>query len=206
MGKFEVTNEQYRIFKPDHNSKSFNDISLNEPNQPAVYVNWIDANEFCRWLNKNIRGNFRLPNESEWEYACRAETKTPWHWGDDPNMACEYSNIAGLESKPFLNVFATCECNDEQIAASPVGSYKPNGFGLYDMIGNVWEWCQDNHSESYWGAPGDGSVYESKMELSRVYRGGSWEYKQPPPRAALRNSSPPSTKLSTLGFRCVRDN
>ena len=205
IGKYEVTNEQYRTFKIDHNSRNFRDMSLDDPDQPAVYVNWNDATEFCRWLNSNIRGNFRLPSESEWEYACRAGTKTPWHWGDDPHKACEYSNIAGLESKPYLSIYATCDCNDNYVGSSPVGSFNPNDFGLFDMLGNVWEWCYDNHSENYWGAPEDGSVYESRMELRRVYRGGSWEYKMPPPRSALRNSSPPSTKLSTLGFRCVRD-
>ena len=150
IGKYEVTNAQFRRFRSGHDSKSYEGKSLNGDKQPAVYVSWDDAKAFARWLTNKSGGRykFRLPTEAEWEYACRGGTRTARFWGDDPDDACRYANVHDLTSKR-VNKFNWTHhnCNDGYAVTSPVGSFESNDFNLYDMLGNVDEWCEDLYDE-----------------------------------------------------------
>ncbi|MFM6058178.1 MAG: formylglycine-generating enzyme family protein, partial [Microcystis aeruginosa] len=138
---------------------------------PVENVSWLDAVEFCQRLSKMTKKQYRLPSEAEWEYACRAGTTTPFHFG-----ATLTSNLANYDARER---FAEEPAGEYRSETTPVGQFPPNGFGLYDMHGNVWEWCQDDFQENYQGAPNDGSPWQekSKKQQNQAYkalRGGSW--------------------------------
>ena len=166
MGKYEVTNGQYRCFKPNHDSKQYQRGSLNRESQPVVSLSWHDAMALCKWLGERADVDVRLPTEAEWEYACRAGAATRYYWGakSDPR----YCNFAG-ESVSFEREQA--RSNDRYTVSAPVGRFKPNAFGLYDTLGNVWEWCLDG-KRSYSYAP----VADPRGPQTgqHVLRGGSW--------------------------------
>jgi formylglycine-generating enzyme required for sulfatase activity len=208
MGKTEVTNAQYRQFKIDHVSKEHRGFSLNRDDQPVVYMSWHDAKAFAKWLNEqnHKRYHFRLPTEAEWEYACRAETTTAQYWGDDPNKACEYANVGDLTAEREWSYWEVNNCEDGYEVTAPVGSFTPNAFGLYDMLGNVFEWNEDiygkdayrNHQRNNPVFTGDGSY--------RVIRGGCWYSWPAGVRCAGRSDHPPNGRDRDyfLGLRLVR--
>ena len=206
MGKYEVTNTEFRKFRPNHNSKSFDFHYLNSNNQPVVYVSWIDAKAFARWLTQQHGGQyeFRLPTESEWEYACRAGTKTARFWGNNLDNACSYANIADRKAKAEWSYWTAHDCDDGHAAAAPVGSYRPNSFGLHDMLGNVWEWCEDIYSRNAYSKHERNNPVNTKGSSSRVYRGGSWSSYVRHCRAAYRLHQKPDNKYYSLGFRLMR--
>lgn len=208
MGKTEVTNAQYRQFKIDHVSKEYRGFSLNRDDQPVVYMSWHDAKAFAKWLNErnHKRYHFRLPTEAEWEYACRAQTATARYWGDDPDKACEYANVGDLTAEREWPYWEVNNCEDGYEVTAPVGRFKPNAFGLYDMLGNVFEWNEDiygkdayrNHQRNNPVFTGDGSY--------RVIRGGCWYSWPAGVRCAGRSDHPPNGRSRDyfLGFRLVR--
>ena len=151
---------------------------------PVVCVNWEDARAYARWLSEKAGETYRLPSESEWEYAVRAGTETKYHWGDEIG-----SNRANCRRDL---------CAEEFRNTSPVGSFPANAWGLHDMHGNAWEWVEDCWNGSYEGAPDDGSAWESGDCSARVLRGGSWGVYPMRLRAAFRN-------LNTVGIRSYRD-
>ena len=207
MGKFEVTNAQYRQFRSVHNSKDYKGNSLNGDNQPAVYVSWEDAKAFAKWLSEKSGGRyqFRLPTEAEWEYACRAGTSTARYWGDDPDDACGYANVHDQTSKR-VNKFdwSHHECDDGYAVTAPVGSFKPNAFGLYDMLGNIWEWCEDIYSgDAYSKHQRNNPIYVDGGSY-RVIRGGSWSDGPGYVRSANRGGNSPGGRHDDLGFRLLR--
>jgi len=206
MGKYEVTNTEFRKFRPNHNSQSFDFHYLNRNNQPVVYVSWIDAKAFARWLTQQHRGRyeFRLPTEAEWEYACRAGTKTARFWGNNRENACSYANIADSQAKDNWSYWSTHDCDDGHAVAAPVGSYHFNGFGLHDMLGNVWEWCEDIYSRNAYLKHEHNNPVNTKGSSSRVYRGGSWSSYVRHCRAAYRLHQKPDNKYYSLGFRLMR--
>ena len=177
MDKYEVTNAQYRKFvqATGHREPSYrNDPKFNQSNQPVVGVSWHDAIAYAEWAGK------RLPTEKEWEWAARGGLKgKEYPWGDDQSLARNYANYRGTGGK-----------DKWKESAAPVGSFKPNGYGLYDIAGNAWEWCQD------W--------YDSDKD-SRVLRGGYWVSNTINLRVARRINYPPDSRGSSLGFRCVAD-
>ncbi|GAK53565.1 hypothetical protein U14_04831 [Candidatus Moduliflexus flocculans] len=234
MGKYPVTNAQYRRFKAKHDSGAYEGHSLNGDDQPVVMVSWDDAQAFIEWLNTTHpfplpggenqdnsppgRGKgwvFRLPSEAEWEYACRAGTETIRYWGDDPkhDLAGKYANVGDAS---FVAAFPKLAeqlkkdykwmahaCDDGYAVTSPVGKFKPNAFGLYDMLGNVWEWCQDSYV-SYNGTPKDGSAYGSLGDKkAKLLRGGSWVTRPDFARGAVRGWLVPDCQFDGLGFRVV---
>lgn len=157
---------------------------------PAINVHWGDARDYARWLVIKTGLKYRLPTEAEWEYAARAGSSTTYPWGTDmqEGVAVCYSECGSLADKPF-----------------PVGSTKPNAFGLHDMIGNVYEWVQDCWNASYQGAPSDGSAWEQGDCEQRVTRGGAWLSLSPDLRSSLRAPLPWNIRFHTLGFRVVRE-
>jgi formylglycine-generating enzyme required for sulfatase activity len=171
---------------------------------PVVGVSWNDALAYARWLAKETGKTYRLPSEAEWEYAARAGTTTSHYWGDEPNQACRYANVADRTAKAKFPGWTIHDCDDGYVYTAPVGSFQPNAFGLYDMIGNVWEWTQDCWNESYQGAPTDGSAWGMGDCGRRVVRGGSWGDEPQNCRCANRGWVEPGGRVSNLGFRLAR--
>jgi sulfatase modifying factor 1 len=204
IGKFEVTNAQYRKFKPQHDSGSPQKSSLNDDNQPVVNVSWEDAVMFAEWLSRKSGQTFRLPTETEWEYAARAGSSKSRFWGNNPEEACTYANVADRTAKKQRGKWTTFTCDDGYAVAAPVGSFKPNGYGLHDVLGNVWEWCQDTYnSEAYTKLPKDNPVYEGSGEY-RSMRGGGWSNGPRGTLSAHRVGLSPDFGHHALGFRLVK--
>jgi len=168
MAKYELTKRQWQAVMgtTPWAGSSYVHV-LDDPDSPAVYVDWDDAKAFITALNSYTGKTFRLPSEAEWEYACRAGTTTRFYWGDDPS----YAEI-GSYAWNYYNAY-----NVGERYAHVVGQKLPNAWGLYDMSGNVLEWCEDDWHNSYTGVdvPTDGSAWvDSPRGLTRVLRGGDW--------------------------------
>lgn len=204
LGRYEATNEQYRHFKMDHDSGYYKDRSLNDPRQPVAGVSWKEAVAFAKWLSAQGNGNFRLPSEAEWEYACRGGTLSPWFWGDDPHGSCVYANLVDQTARQEWPDWPGCECVDGYVENAPVGSFAANNFGLYDMLGNVWEWCGDRYGENYYDRSPDENPIGPSIGLLRVMRGGSWDVAAKIARSALRRPGKPNYRYLGLGFRLLR--
>jgi formylglycine-generating enzyme required for sulfatase activity len=164
---------------------------------PVEEVSWDDIQGFIQKLNAKTGQKYRLPSESEWEYAARGGTTTEYPWGN--NASHDYANYGTddcCEGK--------AEGRDQWVNTAPVGKFPANGFGLHDMHGNVWEWTQDCYHDSYKGAPQDGSAWESDSCAKRVLRGGGWLNRPASLRSAIRVRSSASDRSSNLGFRLVQ--
>lgn len=204
LSKYEVTNTQYRMFKPSHGSGQYEGNSLNGDTQPAVNVSWNDAVAFAEWLSGKSGKTFKLPTEAEWEYAARAGTQTARYWGDDDASLCRHANIADRTGKAIASIssWAYDGCDDGYKVSSPVGRFAANRFGLHDMLGNVWEWTSSPYDQAYAGgekraaSPGEGGT--------RVNRGGSWFLRPGYARSAGRDSDPPVHRGLSLGLRLAR--
>ncbi|HOV88000.1 MAG TPA: SUMF1/EgtB/PvdO family nonheme iron enzyme [Syntrophobacteraceae bacterium] len=209
MAKTETTNGQFRKFQPNHDSRDYDGFSLNGDNQPAVHVTWEDANGFAQWLKAQNGGKykFRLPTEAEWEYACRAGSDAARYWGDDPNRACTFENVADHTARNQWGWEESHDCDDGYAATSPVAAFQPNAFGLYDMLGNVWEWCEDTYGiDVYTRHDRNGPVYvNAGVGADRVIRGGYWHGSPRSVRCADRGSGLPNGMNDDLGFRLVRE-
>jgi formylglycine-generating enzyme required for sulfatase activity len=174
MGKYVVTQQQWQA------------IMGNEPsyfkgkNRPVERVSWNDATKFCQKLSKKTGRDYRLPSEAEWEYACRAGTTTPFYFGE--TITGELANYKASET------YADEPKGEYREQTTPVGQFPPNAFGLYDMHGNVYEFCQDVWHSSYDGAPDDGSAWvNGGNSRYRVVRGGSWYFNPRRCRSACRS-------------------
>ena len=179
-----------------------------EEDQPVVCVSWNDARRYIEWLNEETGGGYRLPSESEWEYAVRAGSVSRYHFGDDESELCRYGNVVDTTRLPNGGSWTNkANCSDGAVYPVAVGSYRPNPFGLYDMHGNVWEWVADCWHEDYEGAPTDGSAWTTGCDGGEraVVRGGSWSYGPRYLRAANRNWGRPSHSRINTGFRLVQD-
>src|SRR5271169_2501890 len=204
MGKYDVTNEQFKKFQPEHNSGSFDGLSLDGDKQPVVDVTWDDAVAFAKWLSGKTGQTYRLPTEAEWEYAARAGTKTSRFWGNNPDDACKYANVADISAKKRWKNWTAFYCDDKFLVSSPVGSFQPNEFGLYDMLGNVWQWVEDVYNSSaYTRLPKNNPVYTGSGEY-RVERGGCWSNGPLGIRVSNRVPLTPTFGHHALGFRLVR--
>ena len=207
MGKYEVTNGQYRKFKSNHNSLEYKGYSFNGDQQPVVYVSWKGAKAYSDWLSKKGNGIFRLPTEAEWEYAARAGTQTERYWGDGEKEACQYANVLNPSAKKEFDwSWATAfSCEDNYQVTAPVGKFRANQFGLYDMLGNVWEWVNDwyDGDKYYAKSPKKNPKGPSKGSY-RVNRGGSWSGLPAIVRSAIRSSVSPDNQSVSLGFRLLR--
>ncbi|MBD2770828.1 formylglycine-generating enzyme family protein [Iningainema tapete] len=201
MGKYTVTQAQWRVVAnlPQVNRELDPDPSrFKGDNLPVDSIWWYDAEEFCARLSVHTKRHYRLPSEAEWEYACRAGTTTPFHFGETitPELANydgEYTYGSGLKG-------------EYREKTTPVGSFNvANAFGLYDMHGNVWEWCADNWHEDYEGASNDGSAWKEVNENDnrRMLRGGSWYNDPGLCRSAYRDFNAPDRRLDYIGFRVV---
>jgi formylglycine-generating enzyme len=174
-------------------------------NHPVVQVSWTDAMEFCDWLSKKSGKTVGLPTEAQWEYACRAGTKTAYPWGDNPDDGKGWANGADeslkkkLPNAPAERKFFSWD--DGFVFTSPVGSFKPNAFGLYDMIGNASQWCQDGFGEYDRGAATDPTGAAAGGR--RMLRGGSWSFNPANCRSASRPWGYLGHRSDYIGFRVV---
>ena len=162
-------------------------------------VSWNDAVAFCRWLSRVEGLEYRLPTEAEWEYSCRAGSSREYTFGNDAEQLVGFGNVADASLKTTFSNAATVQSNDGSIFTTRVGSYRSNEFGLYDMHGNVLEWCSDWYGDYSTSPVVDpvGPVTGS----NRVDRGGSWSRVAADCRSAFRNRNAPSTRRNSLGFR-----
>jgi sulfatase modifying factor 1 len=174
---------------------------------PVVNITWGDAREFCRWLGRREGQSYRLPTEAEWEYACRAGTTTRYYCGDDPEALAAAGNIydaASREVFPAWGEYALA-ARDGFPFTAPVGRFRPNAFGLYDMHGNVWEWCSDRYGEDYYRKSPVEDPRGPEKGGRRVRRGGAWHTWPLYARAAFRNYNTPESRYLNLGMRVVRE-
>jgi len=211
LGKFEVTQGQWRrvmVFinpAPSH----FN----GDDRLPVESVSWNEAQWFVRLMSFFGRHHYRLPSEAEWEYAARAGTETARYWGERAEDGCAYENMADLSLKkvapdvPWMSGAAAISvfvnCDDGSATTAPVGSFKPNPFGLHDILGNVAEWVADCYVDNYRHAPKDGSIVMTSDCPSHMIRGGAWNYEPRYQRAAYRDDFAPG-RNSSIGFRLAR--
>ena len=227
-GKYEVTVAQFRRFveaasyrtEAEKKGKSYGLTSsgsweeqsgLNwrnagfpqEDSHPVVHMSWNDAKSFCDWLSRKEGKEFRLPTEAEWEYACRAGTRTAYQWGDDPDGGKGWLNAADQTAKRKFPSWVCFNFDDGYLYTAPAGSFKANGFGLYDMHGNVWEWCGDWYADKYSAGAAKNPQGASSGEY-RVLRGGGWPDNPQLCRSAGRFiRANPTNSGAGLGFRVV---
>ncbi len=234
-GKYELTNKEFGAFvkasgyKPADacqvwggidvvKGKTWRDPDYGRPprdDEPVVCVTWLDAKAYAAWLSKTTGKNYRLLTEAEWEYTAKAGSKTTWPWGEDAQRICEFANSfdkTGRADPRQTNDGGTSnaeqtQCSDGYAIVAPVGKFKPNAFGVYDTIGNVWEWTEDC------SAPGlypDQPRTEKAVEVSgkcdkRAVRSASWRTRLSRHRPTFRGRDPEPTASNIFGFRIGRD-
>jgi formylglycine-generating enzyme required for sulfatase activity len=172
--------------------------------RPVEQVNWFEATEFCQRLSQHTGRIYRLPSEAEWEYACRAGSTTPFHFGDTINT--DLANYRGTDRKEYKwsGSYGQGVKGIYRQETTPVDSFTPNAFGLYDMHGNVWEWCQDDYSDNYKNTPVDGIAWIlNESSGYKILRGGSWDNIPRLCRSAIRLNFNPGDRSNNVGFRVV---
>ena len=198
IGRFPITQVQYQAVMGKNPSY------FKGANRPVERVSWNDAVAFCKKLSQMTGRPYRLPSEAEWEYACRASTTTPFHFG--PTITTDLANYRGTDKESFgwSGSYGQGPKGIYREGTTEVGSFPPNAFGLFDVYGNVLEWCQDVWHENYEDAPTDGSAWrEGGNQEIRVRRGGSWFDSPRYCRSAYRSSSTPANRSDFVGFRVV---
>ncbi|HBO43313.1 MAG TPA: DNA recombination protein RecF [Planctomycetaceae bacterium] len=213
-GGWGYTGDEKKPFKRDPKYTWRDTAFPQSDNHPVVNVSWNDSVAFCEWLGRKEGKVYRLPTEAEWEYACRAGAATRFHHGDDAEGLAEAGNVSDTMANEKFALWMTISAVDREkmgvanhrdghVFTSPVGQFRANAFGLYDMHGNVWEWCVDRDKTDYYRdsptddptGPADGS--------SRIRRGGSWLHSAKYARSAQRRRYPPDGRNSPIGFRVV---
>jgi len=211
MGKTEITQAQWLAVMQSWPSDKYNPNTYSEDglgdNYPAYFISWNDCQNFITALNQLGQGTFRLPSEAEWEYACRAGTTTRFYFGDSDDCWFECDDCAAGVSPGNRTDYMWYCGNNSPEGTKPVGQLIPNDFGLYDMHGNVAEFCEDDWHDTYGGnAPEDGSPWvESPRAYYRVARGGSWYFHARYCRSASRHNPSSDYRSSSFGFRLVRE-
>ncbi|HWE39224.1 MAG TPA: bifunctional serine/threonine-protein kinase/formylglycine-generating enzyme family protein [Isosphaeraceae bacterium] len=235
LGKYEVTRGQFRKFVEDTGyktegekdgtgaygwdaeKKGFHQDSKytwrnpgfeQADDHPVVCVSWNDAVAFCKWLSEKEGVTYRLPTEAEWEYACRAGSTTRYSCGDEPEGLARVGNVADGTAKERFPDWTTIQAPDGYVFTAPVGQFQRNAFGLFDMHGNVWEWCSDRYAADYYHqapSPVDDPQGPSDEKAShRVLRGGGWGGDPRYCRSANRDGGEPAGRINDLGFRVAR--
>jgi eukaryotic-like serine/threonine-protein kinase len=190
IGKYPITQAQYRSVMGENAGVG------RGADYPIEQIGWHDAVEFCTKLSQRSGRKYTLPSEAQWEYACRAGTTTAFHFGE--TMTPDLANYNG--DYPYQGA----PKGENRAQATPVGNFPPNAFGLYDMHGNVWEWCLDAYQANYQSAPLDGSAAEDPhSDSKRVMRGGAWDYVARGCRSAVRCSLAPGLRMAGCGLRVV---
>jgi formylglycine-generating enzyme required for sulfatase activity len=207
MSKYPVTQAQWKFVAslPQVNRELEPEPSrFKGDNRPVEYVSWFDAVEFCDRLTQYTKRPYRLPSEAEWEYACRAGTTTPFNFGE--TITTDLANYQGTDNEEYKwsGSYGRGSKGIYREETTEVGSFGvANAFGLYDMHGNVLEWCADHWHENYERAPTDGSAWigDSNNNQLRLLRGGSWHYVSVNCRSAFRDDGNPGNDYYDVGFR-----
>jgi formylglycine-generating enzyme required for sulfatase activity len=232
LGRFEVTVAQWRAFidetgyaMPDwcrvwsydrkqwarDEDADWRDPKLARPilpEEPAVCLTWKDAQAYVAWLRQKTGKPYRLPSEAEWEYAARAGTSTRFFFGEDANEGCAYGNIYDQTADAVFHFeWEAARCTDGYASLAPVGRFKPNPFGLHDVLGNVWEWLEDCYIVPYPPDPSDGGAVQASGACRyRAVRGGAWMTWPERPRHTWRGRDPEETQVvNYFGLRVARD-
>ncbi len=210
LGKYPITQAQWRFVAqlPQVNVEIDSDPShFKADNRPVENISWYDAVEFCDRLSQYTGRPYRLPSEAEWEYACRAGTTTPFHFGE--TITTDLANYRGTDNEKYnwSGSYGSGPKGIDRQETTEVGSFPGNTFGLYDMHGNVCEWCADYSHDDYEGAPTDGCVwdYDNDNQGEKLLRGGSWHVGPEDCRSASRNWNFPDNDYDNIGFRVVCD-
>ena len=207
MGKYPVTQAQWRIvadFPQEQRPLQPEPSRFKGDIRPVERVSWYDAVEFCARLSQKTGRLYRLPTEAEWEYACRAGTNSAFHFGE--TLTTDIANYRGTDDEEYRwkGNYGEGPKGEYRQETTPVDKFGyANAFGLCDMHGNVWEWCEDYWHENYVGAPSDGRAWLTGNDDFRVVRGGSWYYDPQGCRCASRNRDIPVNTFNSLGFRVV---
>ena len=175
--------------------------------EPVLNVTWNDAVSMAAWLSQTEGHRYRLPTEAEWEYACLAGADTRYPNGDDPQQLAAIANIFDADSAvnwPRWQAYAI-DAHDHYAFTAPVGSFAPNAFGLYDMLGNAWEWVSDWYGEHYYAQSPVNDPQGPQTGRARVRRGGSWHTWPFYARCSFRNWNTPQSRYTLLGIRLVRE-
>jgi len=189
ISKHEVTMQQYRVFALETGRPAPQYVE-DEGNLPVTNVSWHDADAYTRWLSDRTKRVFRLPTESEWEYAARAGTTTRYSTGESLINAANCVGCGGQWSGK---------------SAAPVGSFQPNDFGLFDVHGNVWEWVHDCWSDNYNGRSKSAAAVETEGCGRRVLRGGSWYNDADYARSSYRGNEMSNFRDAGVGFRVLHE-
>lgn len=209
IGVYDVTRAQFALFARETGFTADPKCNWRSPtvrgrpitqgdNDPVVCVSFGDASAYAAWLTSKTRHHYRLPSEAEWEYAARAGSRAARAWS-----SADARNFANYGSDQCCAPFAGGR--DNWLYTSPVGSFPPNAFGLYDMLGNVWQRTEDCGQENYSGAPSDGSPWLSGSNCAtRVVRGGAWFSPLDQLRSAVRAADPADFRKNDIGFRVAR--
>ncbi len=224
ISHYEVTNAEYKIFcdmtghpYPPEGGSSLppQGYFTDYPYYPVVGISWYDAVKYCNWLSQQkgysvcydttdwsydpSKNGYHLPTEAQWEHAARGTLeKKKYPWGDeDPGTRCNYQSYQGI----LVNEMANFSSGRGPLA---VGKFNPNGFGLYDMAGNILEWCNDWYSKDYYGQSPSENPYGPVTGFEKVIRGGAWNRSETYLQCAFRDKETPNTKLFDIGFRIAR--
>jgi formylglycine-generating enzyme required for sulfatase activity len=209
IASHEVTNAMVRAWDRDHSSGEYRGESFDGDQQPVARINWNRAEEYIEWLNRTLKPAkpYRLPTEAEWEYAAQGGKKSSRYWGEDDELteACGYANVLNPTVKKEFDVgWDSFECEDGYKVTAPVGRFIATKDGLYDILGNVWEWTSSEYASQY-----DGSELKrsdaGRDSGQRAVRGGSWFSIPGGVRAASRLIRSPDTRYSSIGFRLAQD-
>lgn len=229
VGRFEITNEQFAAFiaatghtpadycnlldiealaVPTIPGMTWEDPSYGRPpagNEPVVCVTQLDALAYTRWLSEQTSQPYRLLTEAEWEYAALAGSDYAYPWGPDIGGACAYANVYDESAFDERLPIDMATCDDGSAGVSAVGQYQPNAFGIYDMVGNVWEWLGDCYVVPYPDdAPSDGSAISRETCDRWVSKGGSWRSSILRQRPSFRGRDPADLSTQIFGFRVAR--
>lgn len=179
---------------------------VSEHNHPVIHVSWNDATEYCKWLSKKTGQNFHLPTEAQWEYSAGNGSKhTQYSWGNGPPKDKQSGNVGDETTKrKFLEWRIFSGYNDDFLYTAPVGSFFANEFGVFDLSGNVWEWCQDYHDKNYYQISPSNNPQGPDTGPLRVMRGGSWRDGPTDARVAYRGYGSPHGRYVFIGFRIAR--
>jgi formylglycine-generating enzyme required for sulfatase activity len=226
VGRFEVTRDEFETFVRASGYKIGDrcytlegstpreraDRSFRNPGyvqtgvHPAVCVNWRDAKAYIEWLSQSTGKTYRLLSEAEWEYVARAGSLLPYGFGTDATEVCKFGNGADQSAKLAMlpTDYAYMNCRDNYPYTAPVGSFKANAMGLFDLLGNVWEWTEDCFYDDYLAAPSDGSARAGGGCQARAVRGGSWFSTGTSLRPAVRAKATDNARYDDVGFRVAR--
>jgi formylglycine-generating enzyme required for sulfatase activity/tRNA A-37 threonylcarbamoyl transferase component Bud32 len=223
MGRFEITRQQFGRFAAEtgftadgcdvYDGQWVQQATMNwqspgfdqGQNHPATCVSWDDAQAYVQWLSSKTGHTYRLLSASEWEYAARDGGRTSGRFNDDANSICQKANVADRSAGEQYTGWQVFDCKDSFVHTAPVGSFRPNKLGVYDMAGNVFEWVADCWNENYQKAPTNGVAWAGGDCSRHVLRGGSWFSRPEYLRATFRNSFPAEYRSSSFGFRVARE-